>query len=113
MSNAWRYSNAINNPQTDYKGCLFGNVTCSAAISDAAKILLRALALLPDEGAAAADYEGDYMYWNHGVAEHCVARGGAWYDGAKAGLFYLSGGSARSYSSPYGSFRSAYIPEIG
>lgn len=113
VSNAWRYSNAINNPQTDYKGCLFGNVTCSAAISDAAKILLRALALLPDEGAAAADYEGDYMYWNHGVAEHCVARGGAWYDGAKAGLFYLSGGSARSYSSPYGSFRSAYIPEIG
>ena len=113
VNSKWQYSNAITNLQSDYKGCLFGDVTCSAAIGDAVKILLRALALLPDEGAAAADYEGDYMYWNHGVAERCVCRGGDWDDGTIAGLFYLNGSNARSHTSASLGFRSAYIPEIG
>lgn len=106
------YSNAISNPQTDYKGCPFGDVTCSAAIGAAAKVLLRSLALLPDEGATAADYEGDYMYWNHNTAERCVYRGGAWSDGAGAGVFYLVGGNARSHSDTNIGFRPAFIPEV-
>ena len=113
VDNKWTYSNAINNLQSDYKGCAFGDVTCTAAVSDAAKVLLRALALLPDEGAAAADYEGDMMYWNHGVAERCVYRGGNWNSGANAGVFYLNGNDTRSISGASIGFRSAYIPEIG
>lgn len=109
----WQYSNAITNPQSNYKKCLFGDVTCSAAIGDAVKILLRALALLPDEGTAAADYEDDYMYWNHGAAERCVYRGGLWSISTDAGLFYLSGSSDRSNSNTGLGFRTAYIPEIG
>jgi hypothetical protein len=112
VSNKWQYSNAITNLQSDHKSCLFGDVTCSAAIGDAVKILLRSLALLPDEGATAADYEGDYVYWNHGVAERCVSRGGGWSHSADAGLFSLAG-PTRSHSAPTLGYRSAYIPKIG
>lgn len=112
VSNKWQYSNAISNPQTDYKGCPFGDVTCSAAIGAAAKVLLRSLALLPDEGATAADYEGDYMYWNHNTAERCVCRGGHWSSGAGAGVFYLNGSNSRANSYPGLGFRPAFIPEV-
>ena len=112
-SNKWKYSTSIASPQSDYKGCLFGDVTADSSISDAAKLLLRALALLPDEGAAAADYEGDYVYWNHNVSERCVSRGGNWHGGTAAGLFFLYGYVGRSNAGTALGFRSAYIPEIG
>ena len=112
-NNHWVFSTNIAAPQSDYKGCLFGSITADSTISDVAKLLLRALALMPDEGAQAADYEGDYVYWNHNVSERCVFRGGNWGNGANAGLFSLDGGDARS--SPYTSigFRSAYVEGIG
>lgn len=113
QSNHWVFSTNIGAPQSDYKSCLFGSITADSTISDAAKLLLRALALMPDEGAQAADYEGDYVYWNHNVSERCVYRGGYWLNGPNAGVFYLSGGNDRSYTIAYLGFRSAYIPEIG
>ena len=62
---------------------------------------------------AEADYEGDYFWWNNGVAERCVYRGGSWNHGPLAGVFYLSGNNSRSNVNTYLGFRSAYIPEIG
>ena len=112
VDNVWTYTNSIASAVDSSRSCLFGSMTCAAAIGDAAKVLLRALALLPDEGSAAADYEGDYFWWNNGVAERCVSRGGHWNLGANAGVFYLNGYS-RSGSRTYIGFRSAYIPEIG
>lgn len=112
VNNVWTYTTSVTSSTDASRNCLFGNVTCTAAISDAAKVLLRSLALLPDEGSVAADYEGDYFYWNNGVAERCVYRGGHWGNGATAGVFDLNGGS-RSNSAASIGFRSAYIPEIG
>lgn len=74
--------------------------------------MLRALALLPDSDVTTDVYEGDYMWWNNGVAERCVYRGGNWRDGANAGVFYLSGINSRSTASTIIGFRAAYIPEI-
>ena len=74
--------------------------------------LLRSLALLPDEGATEADYEGDYYWLNNGVAERCVVRGGGWGGGADAGVFYFHGASRALVLWDVG-FRSAYIPNIG
>lgn len=113
VSGVWTYSTQITNAEKSSRGCAFGKVTCTAAISDAAKILLRSLALLPDTGKAEADYEGDQFYWNNGEAERCVCRGGNWGNGGSAGLFYLGGNSPRSGSYTLLGFRSAYIPEIG
>ena len=112
-SSKWKFSTSIANPQSDWKSCLFGDVSADSSISDAAKLLLRALALLPDDGAQVSDYEGDYVYWNHNVSERCVSRGGGWNNGAGAGVFSLSGGNDRSNTSGSLGFRSAYIPEIG
>jgi hypothetical protein len=76
-------------------------------------VLLRSLALLPDSDVTTDVYDGDLMYWNNGVAERCVFRGGAWFSGAYAGVFYLIGSYSRGASNADVGFRSAYIPEIG
>ena len=52
------------------------------------------------------------MWWNNGVAERCVYRGGSWSSGAHAGVFYLGGNSSRGLVGTYLGFRAAYIPEI-
>lgn len=114
VSNAWQWTTTVADSQDASRGCAFGKVTAAAAVGNAAKILLRSLALLPDEGAQEADYEGDYFYWNNGVAERCVYRGGGWAYGPYAGVFSLGGSDSRSSSSAASiGFRSAYIPEIG
>ena len=113
VNNVWTYSTNITSAVDNYRSCTFGKVACTSAIGAATKVLLRSLALLPDEGAAEADYEGDLMYWNNAQAERCVFRGGTWIDGAGAGVFYLGGGDSRTYVSTSLGFRSAYIPEIG
>ena len=74
--------------------------------------MLRALALLPDSDVTTDVYEGDYMWWNNGVAERCVSRGGDWGDGAIAGVFCLHGNSSRGGVNTAVGFRAAYIPEI-
>ena len=76
-------------------------------------MLLRSLALLPDEGTTEASYEGDYYWLNNGVAERCVIRGGNWNSGASAGVFDFYGGYSRADVYWNVGFRSAYIPNIG
>lgn len=113
VSNAWQWTTTVTDSQDASRNCTFGKVTAAESIGDAAKILLRSLALLPDEGAEESDYESDYFYWNNGAAERCVFRGGFWNSGAIAGVFCLYGGNSRSASNSDFGFRSAYIPEIG
>lgn len=74
--------------------------------------MLRALALLPDSDVTTDVYEGDYVWWNNGVAERCVYRGGHWIDGAHAGVFSLYGNNSRGNANTSVGFRAAYIPEI-
>ena len=113
VSGAWVYTTSVTSSVDQSRSSLFAKVTAAAAVGAAAKVLLRSLALLPDEGTTEADYEGDYMWWNNRQAERCVGRGGSWYNGADAGVFSLSGDNSRSYSSASVGFRSAFIPEIG
>lgn len=112
VSNKWTYSTSITNAKDESRSCAFYQVTADSSIGDAAKVLLRALALLPDSGVTTDVYEGDYMWWNNGVAERCVYRGGSWRYGAGAGVFYLSGNNSRSGAYTDFGFRAAYIPEI-
>lgn len=102
------YSTSITNQVNEYKSTLFGNVTCDSTISDEAKTVLYALALLPYD-ATAANYEGDYMYMNNGADERSFFCGGSWFSGTHSGVFFLIGGDARSYSSGPLGFRSAYV----
>ena len=113
VGSKWTYSTTIADSADSSRSCLFYQVTADSSISDAAKILLRSLALLPDEGVATDEYDGDYMWWNNGVAERCVFRGGSWGSGASAGVFSPDGDYSRSRVGTSVGFRSAFIPEIG
>lgn len=112
MNNKWTYSTSITNAKDESRSCAFYQVAADSSIGDAAKVMLRALALLPDSDVTTDVYEGDYVWWNNGVAERCVFRGGVWNSGAGAGVFYLSGNDSRGNASTYIGFRAAYIPEI-
>ena len=111
VGSALRYSTGITN-KIGGSGCAFADATCTNEISDAAKALLRALALLPDEGAVDSEYENDYMYWNNGEAERFVVRGSHWFGGPDAGIFNVHGRLSRSEYTEQVSFRSVYIPNI-
>ncbi|WP_455619653.1 SUMF1/EgtB/PvdO family nonheme iron enzyme [Eisenbergiella sp.] len=113
VSGVWTYTTTVTSSADQSRSCPFWKVTCTAAIGAAAKVLLRSLAILPDEGTTEASYEGDYYWLNNGVAERCVLRGGSWNDGAGAGVFAFDGNDSRAIVGWDVGFRSAYIPEIG
>jgi hypothetical protein len=88
ISNIWTYTTGTPAAGLGSKGCTFGSVTCDSTIGDAAKHLLRALAMLPDASAQASDYSGDYFYANADEAERCLFRGGSCSGASDAGVFY-------------------------
>lgn len=71
--------------------------------------ILKELALFP---ADTDGYEGDYFYFNNGAKERFPIRGGYWYSGAAAGVFYLYLDIPRSYSDTAVGFRSAFYGEL-
>ena len=108
-SNAAKYDTTIATQSDTSRSCLFANVTASANIGDAAKELLIALGLLPDSSTA-ADYNGDYFYFNNGAAERLFAAGGNYNGGSNAGVFYLYGNNyTRTYTYAGVGFRSAFV----
>lgn len=66
------------------------------------------LGLYPADG-----YEGSDYFWLDTNGERCVFRGGGWGSGANAGVFYLSGGNARSNSGAALGFRPAFVRYSG
>lgn len=112
VNNKWTYSTSITNAKDESRSCTFYQVAADSSIGDAAKVMLRALALLPDSDVTTDVYEGDYMWWNNGVARARVFRGGGWNGGAVAGVFSLGGNYSRSNVGAGLGFRAAYIPEI-
>lgn len=112
VSGKWKYVTTITSSADEGRNSQFKDVTCDAAIGDAAKLLLQSLALLPDteltgEGIDAT-YGGDYFYINNGAAERCASRGGHWRDGSLAGVFNLNLNDPRSSSSGSLGGRSAF-----
>ena len=111
-SSKWNYSTTITGTKGAY-GCGFASVTADATIGDAAKVLLQALAMLPDTALTGTgidtSYGGDYFYIDNNQAERCLFRGGRWYNGSSAGLFHSSLYDPRSAA--YGNIggRSAFI----
>ncbi len=112
VDSKWTYSTGITSADSQNRGCSFGAVTCTDAISDAAKLLLRALALLPDEGKGDVDHGLDSFYCTNGINERSVIRGGTDAAGTVSGAFCLYASWARTMSSSNVGFRSSYIPNI-
>lgn len=114
VSNKWKYVTTITSSADSSRGCQFKDITCDTGVGEATKLLLQALALLPDteltqEGVIDTAYGSDYFYANNAQAERCLFRGGSWIYGSNAGVFsaYLS--NPRSYSGSDIGGRSALI----
>ena len=112
INNAWVYSTSITSSESADRVCSLYKATCDGTVSDAAKVLLRSLALLPDSDVITDVYEGDTIRWNNGTAERVAFRGGGRAEGNGAGVFSLFGSSARSSTGANIICRAAYIPDI-
>lgn len=112
LDGAWTFSTGITNANTTSRSCNFAAVTCDGTISDATKILLRALTLMPDSDATADEYENDSVYWNNCFRECCMFRGGNYKTGIAAGLFSLSCNNTRVNALSDVMLRASYIPNI-
>lgn len=107
VSSKWQWiTGAQADRQDASRYCTLVNVSAAATVCDAAKELLYALALLPDD--AAFDYQGDYLYANNGAAERTPFRGGSWSSGSGAGVFYTYLYYSRTNTSTSFGFRSAF-----
>ena len=108
----WTWDTSAGTLTSTYQSCTFVNVAISGNVSAAAKEVLYAYALAPDD--TTFDYEGDMFYANSGEAERAVYRGGNWGNGTAGGVFYFDAHNARSISYDFIGGRSAYveIPEI-
>lgn len=111
VSSKWKYATTITSSADSSRSCQFKDITCDAAIGADAKLLLRALAMLPDTELVGdeidANYGGDYFWANNAQEERCLFRGGHWADGANAGVFYSNLGNPSSGVSTYVGGRSA------
>lgn len=107
VSSHWQWDISISSKSDSGRNAPFENTTCSANISDAAKLVLQALCLFKFDTTSGA-YSGDYFYANNGAAERSFNCGGGWDYGAYAGVFALHGSYARSYLYANRGFRSAY-----
>lgn len=112
VDSVWTYSTGITNAVTAEQAHPFGNLKCADSISNAAKVLLRALVLLPDEGTPAGEYSGDVACWHNGDPERFIHRGGSWRNTSNSGVFSVYGNYSRTAVNVNVGFRSAYIPNI-
>ena len=98
VSGHWQWQAAAITSQSDSSRYTTFATTTSTGLSATAKLYLQAMALLPEDGATADSYNGDYFYANNAAEERCAFRGGHWCNGAYAGVFYLYFVDPRSYS---------------
>ena len=61
----------------------------------------------------APGYESEEYFWLDTDGERCVYRGGNWYNGTSAGVFYLNGNNSRSRVNSSIGFRSALVRYSG
>lgn len=101
-SSHWEWDTTIADKKDEGRYATFASTTAAASIGDAAKLLLMALALMPDTALTGtgidATYGGDGFWANNAAAERCPARGGNWVNGGSAGVFRLLLGNPRSTS---------------
>lgn len=99
-SSHWEWDTTIADKKDEGRYATFASTTAAASIGDAAKLLLMALALMPDTALTGtgidATYGGDGFWANNAAAERCPLRGGGWSSGGVAGVFRLYLSSPRS-----------------
>lgn len=114
-SGKWAYSTTITDSKDESRSCQFKDVTADSSIGAAAKLLLQALALMPDTALTGtgidANYGGDYVWANNAADERCPCRGGSWSYGGNAGVFDLGLSNPRSNTWSHNGGRCAFVKQ--
>lgn len=114
-SSHWEWDTTIADKKDEGRYAAFASTTAAASIGDAAKLLLMALALMPDTALTGtgidATYGGDGFWANNGAAERCPFRGGDWNYGGSAGVFELNLNDGRSNAGWYFGGRCAFVKQ--
>lgn len=108
VGGVYTWGTGIATPTNNWENTPFGNMKYAAGVGTAAKQKIQLWGLGPEDGAAAATYNGDYFWTQTKYNERFPVRGGRWADGAGAGVFALSLGSPRSSVGVNVGFRSAF-----
>jgi len=105
ISNKLTYSTNITTQADAQRSCTFGSITCDGTISDAAKLVLQALCMLPKSSSVLG--ASHYCYFNNGAAERSFFCGGNCSTSAYGACSFL-GYATRSLSGVSFGFRLAY-----
>jgi hypothetical protein len=106
ISSKLTYSTSITDPARGEHNCTFGNITCDSTISDAAKLLLQSIGMLPYNPAGLC--KDHYCYFNNNEAERSFFSGGVWYY-SSYGMASFIGHYSRTFSFTNIGFRSAFV----
>ena len=105
VSSKLQYAITITDANRGEHNCEFKDINCSADISDAAKLVLQSIGMLPY---TSSDFTGNQRcYFNNNADERCVYRGGSCGNSAY-GFPSFDGYYPRSYSATDFGFRLAY-----
>ncbi|MBR3628853.1 MAG: hypothetical protein IKN55_00050 [Oscillospiraceae bacterium] len=105
ISSKITYSTSITSQSDSGRNCTFGAITCDNTISDAAKLVLQALCLLPKSTTVLG--ASHLCYFNNGAAERSFVVGGS-YNYSSFGACSFYGNNGRSTSSVAIGFRLAF-----
>lgn len=89
----WQWGKTIDHSENVSHDCAFTAVTMTG-LSEFCQMYMKAMALVKDGDDG--DYQSDHMWANNGADERCAFRGGAFNNGADAGVFALSFYNPRS-----------------
>ena len=103
----WSKTITTRNKDSDWPSCSFAAITCDSTISDAAKLVLQCLGMLPYKATDLCAKAGHQCWFRNLDAERAFYSGGGWYS-SSFGLASFGGGHPRSYSWTDLGFRAAF-----
>lgn len=103
----WSKTITTRNKDSDWPSCSFAAITCDSTISDAAKLVLQCLGMLPYKATDLCAKAGHQCWFRNLDAERAFSSGGNWYV-SSSGLASFNGADPRSTSRTNIGFRAAY-----
>lgn len=104
----WSKTITTRNKDSDWPSCSFAAITCDSTISDAAKLVLQCLGMLPYKATDLCAKAGHQCWFRNLDAERAFTSGGVW-DGSSYGLASFDGCDPRSHAGADIGFRAAFV----
>ena len=104
----WSKTITTRNKDSDWPSCSFAAITCDSTISDAAKLVLQCLGMLPYKATDLCAKAGHQCWFRNLDAERAFFSGGGWND-SSSGLASFGGRRPRSLTGAAVGFRAAFV----